>query len=210
MTETQAIGPGGRVLRLLDRLLGSIEFLTALIAGITIFIVMWIGVTEIFMRKLFNSPLYGQLDLIEQTMALYTLLPISYCWRAAGHIRVDLVIANISGRSRLLFELITTLAAFALITAILPGVVEYFDNAYEIGDSTINTQWPTWPSKSVAIVALAILWVRLLLELFAYLRLMVHPDAEPVAVPKRPSVLEDTDEDPADLASNNSTAGRAQ
>lgn len=167
------------------------ELATAVVAGVVIFVVMCVGMTEIVSRKLFNAPLYGQLDAIEQTMALYAILPISYCWRYAGHIRVDLLIDLTHGRCRWVAELATTVAALALITAIYPGILHFFDNAWEIGDSTINTRWPTWPSKFVPVVAFAILWLRLALEVAGYLRLVAQPAAEPIAVPKHPDPVKE-------------------
>jgi hypothetical protein len=86
-------------------------------------------------------------------------------------------------------ELLTTLLALVLVTAVWPGVLHFFQNAFEIGDSTINTQWPTWPSKLVPIVGFSILWVRLALETFAWLRLIVDPGAAPVAVPEHHDVV---------------------
>ena len=46
----------GLALLAADRLLRPIEFATVIIAGAAIFFVMWIGVAEIFSRKLFNYP----------------------------------------------------------------------------------------------------------------------------------------------------------
>lgn len=182
-------------LRMADRLLGYAELITAVIAGVVIFFVMWVGVAEIFSRKLFNFPLYGQLDLIELTMSSYALLPISFCWRAAGHIRVDLVINLATGRMRWVLEMVTSLFALALVTAILPGIIDFFENAWQIGDSTINTQWPTWPAKGVPIVGFVILWLRLALEIVAYLRLVITPAAEPIAIPLRHGLIEDLSAD---------------
>lgn len=180
------LGPGAGALALADRALMRIELATAIVAGLIIFFVMWVGVAEILLRKGFNAPLYGQLDLIEQTMALYAILPISYCWRLAGHIRVDLLVDRFRGRGRWVVEALTTLAALALVTALWPGVLHFFDNALEIGDSTMNTRWPTWPSKAVPVVAFSILWLRLLLELAGFARLVAHPEATPIAVPAHP------------------------
>jgi len=191
MTDRRATSMGGAVLDRLDRILLSVEFVAAVVAGVTIFAVMWLGVAEIFLRKVFNSPLYGQLDLVEQTMALYALLPISYCYRKAGHIRVDILASRFKGRVRWIAELGASLAAFGLIVALLPGVLHFFENAYYIGDSTINTQWPTWPSKLVPVVGFGILAVRIALELWAYLRLVADPLAEPIAVPVSGHVIED-------------------
>ena len=182
---------GGAALDRLDRGLQVVEFVSAVVAGVVIFGVMWVGVAEIFLRKGFNSPLYGQLDFIEQTMALYTLLPISYCYRKAGHIRVDVVAGHFKGRGKWIAELGASIAAFALVVALLPGILHFFDNAYYIGDSTINTQWPTWPSKLVPVVGFTILAARIALELWAYVRLVVDPDAELIAVPIPAHVVED-------------------
>jgi TRAP-type mannitol/chloroaromatic compound transport system permease small subunit len=191
-TEPIRLGPGANALGTADRLLRHVEFATVLIAGLVIFFVMWVGVAEIFSRKLFNYPLYGQLDVVELTMSSYAILPISYCWRAAGHIRVDLVIDFFQGRRRWIVELLTTVLALALTIAIWPGVLHFFQNAYEIGDSTMNTQWPTWPSKFVPVVGFSILWLRLVLETFAYLRLVLHPKAVPVAIPEHHDVIAET------------------
>jgi C4-dicarboxylate transporter DctQ subunit len=188
MSEPAMPGRGG-ALAAADRLLRHVEFVTVVFAGVVIFCVMWVGVAEIFSRKLFNFPLYGQLDIIELTMSSYAILPISYCWRAAGHIRVDLVVDRLTGRARWITELLTTLLALVLVTAIWPGVLHFFDNAWDIGDSTINTQWPTWPSKLVPIAGFSILWLRLVIETVAYLRLVAYPDAAPVAVPEHHDVI---------------------
>lgn len=180
------LGPAAGALALADRILSRVELATAVVAGLVIFFVMWVGVAEIVLRKGFNAPLYGQLDLIEQTMALYAILPISYCWRLAGHIRVDLLIEQFRGRGRWVVELLTTVAALGLVTALWPGVLHFFENALEIGDSTMNTRWPTWPSKAVPVFAFSVLWLRLVLELLGFLRLVAHPHAAPIAVPAHP------------------------
>lgn len=191
MTAHPDTAMGGAALDRLDRALQGVEFVTAVIGGVVIFGVMWIGVAEIVLRKVFNAPLYGQLDLIEQTMATYTLLTISYCYRKAGHIRVDLLVNHFRGRRKWLAELGASIAAFGLIVVLLPGVLHFFENAYFIGDSTINTQWPTWPSKLIPVVGFSILALRIALEIWAYLRLVADPAATPIAVPVPSHIPED-------------------
>ncbi|MDP2329808.1 MAG: TRAP transporter small permease [Reyranella sp.] len=182
---------GGAALDRLDRALQLVEFATAVVGGVVIFSVMWVGVAEIFLRRAFNAPLYGQLDLIEQTMATYTLLTISYCYRKAGHIRVEILVGHFKGRNKWIAELMASTAAFGLIVVLLPGILHFFENAYYIGDSTINTQWPTWPSKLVPVVGFSVLAVRIALEMWAYVRLVADPLAEPIAVPVPAPIVED-------------------
>jgi TRAP-type C4-dicarboxylate transport system permease small subunit len=183
--------PGARLLDALDRALQRIELATAVVGGAVIFFIMWLGVAEILLRKLFNSPLFGQLDLIEQTMSAYALLTISYCYRKAGHVRVDILVGRFTGRAHWIAEFCAALLALALVIAILPGVLHFFQNAYYIGDSTINTQWPTWPSKLVPVIGFVTLILRILLELWAYLRLIADPEGERIAVPAGSHVVEE-------------------
>ena len=181
---------GGPVLDRLDRALQVVEYATAIIGGVVIFGIMWVGVAEIVLRKLFNNPLYGQLDFIEQTMSLYALLPISYCYRQAGHIRVEILAGHLHGRAHWIAEIGASLVALALIVTLLPGVLHFFENAFHIGDSTMTTQWPTWPSKLVPLIGFGILALRLVLELWAYARLIVDPDVEPIAVPTHAPIID--------------------
>jgi TRAP-type C4-dicarboxylate transport system permease small subunit len=191
MTAYPDTAMGGVALGRLDRTLQTVEFATAVVGGVVIFGVMWVGVAEIFLRKVFNAPLYGQLDLIEQTMATYTLLTISYCYQKAGHIRVDLLVNHFTGRRKWLAELGASIAAFGLIAVLMPGVLHFFENAYYIGDSTINTQWPTWPSKLIPVIGFSVLLVRIGLEIWAYVRLIADPALAPIAVPVPTHVIEE-------------------
>jgi C4-dicarboxylate transporter DctQ subunit len=178
------------MLEKLDRTLQRVEWLSALVGAVAIFATMWIGVFEIILRKLFNSPLYGQLDAIEQTMVAYAILPVAYCYRKAGHIRVDILVGRLSGRRKWISEWLASFVALALVLALFPGVYHFFENAYSIGDSTIDTQWPTWPSKLTAVIGIAILVVRLVLDVWAYTRLVLNPAAERIAVPVSDHTIE--------------------
>jgi hypothetical protein len=53
----------------------------------------------------------------------------------------------------------------------------------------MDIRLPTWPSKLVIPVALSLLFLRLLMQIYGYARLVRNPDREPVAVP----VIEDVE-----------------
>jgi hypothetical protein len=48
----------------------------------------------------------------------------------------------------------------------------------------MDIRLPTWPAKLMVPLALSVLWFRLSLQMCGYVRMIAHPDAEPVAVPK--------------------------
>ena len=86
---------------------------------------------------------------------------------------------------------IANFLAITFIVIILPGVYDFFNNSYEIGDSTMNMGWPVWPSKLAAVFGLTLFSVRLLLELFANVRMIADPDQEPIAIPRTLDPLEE-------------------
>jgi hypothetical protein len=83
-----------------------------------------------------------------------------------------------------------TVVALVVIAVIGYYGYDHFLRAYHSGDSTIDAEYPVWPSKLVVPVALAILWLRLLIQLAGYLRLVGSPGAEPVGVPRIATIEE--------------------
>lgn len=183
---TDKSGVSDRWLARLDGGLFRFELLTGALAAWVIFFVMVLGVAEILSRSLLNNPIYGQLDLIILSGPIYGILGISYCYRRASHVRMDLLARALSGRTHWIVELIVSIACWFIVLILIQGSWQHFMRAYEIGDSTINTRWPTWPSKLLVPLGLAILWLRLTLELWVYGRLVVDPDLQPIGVPTPP------------------------
>jgi TRAP-type C4-dicarboxylate transport system permease small subunit len=185
MAGGSAAGPapeGGGVLGALDRLIFRVERTFALIAAICIFALMLIAVGQITARKLFNAPLYGYIDMVEIAMTTFAFLGIAYAERLGGHIRMELLIGKLKGRAQWIAELIGVLLALVVIGILIYYGYEHAMRAYLSGDSTIDAQYPWWPSKMMVPIAFSLLWLRLLLSAVAYTRLIIWPDAEPVAV----------------------------
>lgn len=181
------------MLNTLDKALMRVEFLTAALAGLTIFAVMLLVTAEVLMRRLLNSPIQGQVDATSLSMVAFSLLCISYCYRQAGHIRMDMLQKMTRGRLSWFTHLFATLVGFFVVSAILPGTWTHFMRAWELGDTTLGVGLPTWPSKLAAPVGLGLLWLRLLLEIWVFGRLILNPSLEPVGVPRSPDPLEDMD-----------------
>lgn len=181
------------MLALFDKILMQIELATARIAGLVIFILMILVTTDVVLRKLFNSPIRGQLDFTTMAMIAFSVLCISHCYRQSGHVRMDLLIRMTSGRVYWSTHLLVTVAALLTISVILPGTWAHFLRAYEFGDTTFGVGLSTWPSKLAVPVGFGVLWLRLVLELWVFGRLVIDPDAEPIGVPMAPDPLNEMD-----------------
>ncbi|HLU35234.1 MAG TPA: TRAP transporter small permease [Thermomicrobiales bacterium] len=174
---------GGRLIDRLDAILHPVERFFAFIASLCIFALMLLGVANIVGRKLFNYSMFGYVDLVELSISIFAFLAIAYCERLNGHVRMELLVGNLRGRWLWALEIVGTIVALFVV-----GVLVYYSwthalRAYEYGDSTIDAQYPWWPSKMLVSLAFMLLWLRLVVNLLGYGRLFRNPGATPIAVP---------------------------
>ena len=165
-----------------DRRLGYAETGFNLFAAFAIFALMLLGVWQVLGRTLFNAPVRGYIDFVELSISTFAFLGIAYCQRLGGHVRMEMLLKPMRGRLLWSAEIFGTLVALAVVAVLIWYGWGHFLRAYQLGDSTIDTQLPVWPSKLAVPVAFALLWLRLWVQLFGYLRLAIDPRRRPVAV----------------------------
>ena len=171
------------LLRRADAIQSHLEDGLNLIAALAIFFLMFVGVVQIVGRTFFDFAIYGYIDWIEQASVLFAFLGIAYAQRLGSHIGMDLTMGW-RPSIRWKVELFGVVVALGIITVLIYASFTNFLRAYSIGDSTMDIRLPTWPAKLMVPLALSLLWLRLSLQIWGYLRMIAHPDAEPIAVPK--------------------------
>ena len=172
-----------RRLRTIDGAVARVENALNAFAGICIFALMFFVVVEVVGRRLFRFPIPGHIDWVELGMITFALLGVAYCQRLGGHVRMELLVSRLRGRTMWALEAFGVLVALVVIGLLVFGSWAHFQRAWTIGDTTIDIQLQTWPSKLVVPVALVLLWVRLLIQFWGYLRLLIRPQAPVLAVP---------------------------
>ena len=183
MRESNGLESNG-LLHAVDRAGHRIEKATALISGIGIFALMLVGVVHVLGRKFFNMPIFGYIDIVEIAMSALVFLGLAYTERLGGHIRVELFVSFLKGRWLWMFELLGVLVGLAIVAVLTYYSYTHAMRAYHSGDSTIDAQYLLWPSKMIVSASLALLFLRLLVSLWGYLRLLADPAAQPVGVPE--------------------------
>ena len=173
----------GRGLAQADRWLGWVETRLNLVAGLLIFALMLLGVAQIVLRTVFRAPIFGYIDMVEVSMVGFAVLAVSFVQRVGGHVRMELLVGRLRGRTLWAAEAAGAALALFIVAVLIPYSYRHFARAFEFGDSTIDIEIVTWPAKLVVPVALAVLAGRLGVQLAGYVRLVIHPDREPVAVP---------------------------
>ncbi len=173
----------------LDQNLYRLEKPLALLSGLAVFSLMLLAVGSVGGRNLFNSPLPGYVDWIEQAMPLIAFMGISFTQRDGGHIRMDMLVGALKGRALYLAEFLTTAAVLVLMLLMVWGSWAHFQRSFDFAapwwsaDSSMDISLPLWPAKLLAPVAFSVLCLRLSLQLWAYGRAFRSGTDHPVAVP---------------------------
>ncbi|MGB0632735.1 MAG: TRAP transporter small permease subunit [Alphaproteobacteria bacterium] len=185
----------GKFLDRADTLLGALESRLNLIAGLIVFALMFLGVVQIVLRTVFRQPIFGYIDIVEIAMVGFAVLAISYVQRVGGHVRMELLVARLTGRVHWIAEAVSTLLGIFIVGVLIPYSYFHFERAFNIGDSTIDIEIATWPAKLIVPVALSVLMIRLWIQFGGYIRLSANPALEPVAVPLLKDVEEIAEEE---------------
>ncbi|MEW6690640.1 MAG: TRAP transporter small permease [Pseudomonadota bacterium] len=185
----------------LDGWAARLENALNLIAAVAIVGVMLFGVAQIVSRSVSGGlhqlapaippiAIYGYIDYIQFIAVLYAILGIAYCERLGGHIRMDILLGTLRGRALWAVEALAVLLAIAVTLLLIGGTWENFYNAWDKGDSSMDIGLPQWPSKLMVPLMLAVLLVRLVLELWGCLRMLRDPARAPLAVSRVESAAE--------------------
>jgi TRAP-type C4-dicarboxylate transport system permease small subunit len=178
-----------------DKKFSPIENTLNMVAALAIFGLMVLGVFQIGLRTIFNSPIEGYIDLVELSMALLAFLGAAYCQRLGGHIRMEILVGRFHGRALWAAEVFGTLIALVLIGVLIWYSAEHFWRAYSLGDTSIDAELPVWPSKLIVPVAFSAWFIRLSIQFFGSVRLLINPAAVPVGVVLMKDVAEQAREE---------------
>jgi TRAP-type C4-dicarboxylate transport system permease small subunit len=159
-----------------------VEDLANLIAAFAIVMLMVLGVLQIVLRTVFNTPISGYIDLVELSMASMAFLGAAYCQRLGSHIRMELLVGRLNGRALWLLEALGAALAMFIIGVLVYYSYGHFLRSFTLGDTTMDAEYPVWPSKLLVPIAFSIWWIRLALQFTGSIRMAIYPDATPVAV----------------------------
>lgn len=183
MSNSSTVLEDDSKLSVIDKKLFKFESYLNLLGGITVFVLVLLAVVNVLGRWIFNLPLSGYIDWIEQAMILFAFLGLAYCQREGSHIRMDILVRNIHGRTLWASEFASTLLMLIVSLILVYGSFLHAWRAYDIGDSSINIDLPIWPAKLVVPFALSLLSLRLFIQLWAYANAFLRKQQFPVAVP---------------------------
>ena len=179
----------GSLLSRIERRVFRVESALALIGGVAVFLLMLLAVASVAGRNLFNQPIPGYVDWIEQAMPLIAFVGISYCQRLGGHIRMDAAVGLLRGRGLWAAEFLGIFVILLLAVLLIWGSWSHFGRSFDWSeplwsrDSSLDIRLPLWPAKLLVPAAFSVLALRLALQLWGYGLAFVRNQSHPAGVP---------------------------
>ena len=173
-----------------DQTFNRLESVLNVLGGLMILALVLLASANVLGRKLFNLPLPGFIDWVQQAMAIVAFFGLAYCQRDGGHVRMDVVIRRFRRRALWMAELFSVLVIWVVTTVLIYGSWHHFLRSFDFAspgwsrDSSIDIGLPLWPAKLVIPFALSILWLRLLLQIWGYWRAIRLDLTRPSGVPQ--------------------------
>lgn len=165
-----------------DRALLRLETVCAICGGFVLITLVVASFLNVVGRSAFNNPLNAYFDIMAQSVPIIAFLGLSYCQRLGGHIRMDVLLGLLPIRARWCAECLSTLLISITVLVLLYGAYLHTERAFLYGDSTEDAGLPLWPVKGLIVCMFTTLALRLSLQLYDYVRLILHPTATPIVV----------------------------
>lgn len=151
-------------------LIRGIDSLTEAVGGLAaIVIVPLILATcyEVFARYLFGAPTIWAFELGYTLMGVHFLLGGALTLKRGGHVRIDLIYAQLSARRRALIDLVLYLVLIVpALTLLVHRLANYALEAWSSGETTGQSAWnpPIWPLRFVIAASFILLLLQVIAE----------------------------------------------
>lgn len=152
------------IVRTIERITGSVGFLTSLI------IIPLIVATcyEVFSRYVFGAPTIWAFELGYITTGTHFLLGAAIALLRGAHIRIDLIYTHLSDRTKAGLDLFFYAALFLPFLVLLcDSLFHYAYRAYLGGETTGASAWnpPIWPFRALLTAGFVLLALQVIAEI---------------------------------------------
>lgn len=125
---------------------------------------MFLIMTDVVLRYVFNSPLSGSYEILEYMMAILVAFAVVYCAHQQGHVSVDILFDQLPARFQAILKCITTLVVLILFLLIAWQNVLYIKENYDQKLTSAILYIPIYPFVAAVAVGFMALCLVLLVD----------------------------------------------
>jgi TRAP-type transport system small permease protein len=125
---------------------------------------MLLTAVDVTMRYIFNRPIIGSFEITEYMMVILISFGFAYVTLTKGQINVDLLIAHLPPKARVMLGLFTDLVSFAVVSLLTWQVYLQVKSQYNANAISASLEIPAYPFVAAGAFGLTLLSIALLLE----------------------------------------------
>lgn len=134
-------------------------------AGLCTFTMMWLVVANSLMRKVFNQPLEGTLEITEALLPTLVFLSLALTQFRKGHIRVTLMIRNLPFRIQHSLSVAAMIIGFGFFLWVAVATWGVAMESFAIGEGESGViRFPIYPIKFIVFLGVSLLSFQFLLD----------------------------------------------
>jgi TRAP-type C4-dicarboxylate transport system permease small subunit len=141
------------------------NFFAYFVTGLFLLAITFGVFTEIILRKVFDTSLYGLEEFVCMAMINITFFPMAGIQRVGEHVSMDLVINALRPRFKYATEIISLVLSLAIFAVATYSGIVYVAKLYNEGSITVLRGWPLWPYYISFPLGCTLLWIRILIQL---------------------------------------------
>ncbi len=155
----------GAVVKELLKFLDKISLGLGRLSAFFTFAMMLVMVADILLRFLFNSPIIGSYEIIEQMMIVVVFFAFAHTQAEKGHIAVDIVTTVLPRKVRDVFSVITLLMGTVMTVIAVYANLGQISGAIESKATTSVLYIPLYPFYIAVMIGLAVFCLCLVVDL---------------------------------------------
>lgn len=145
------------------------------IAWGVLFFMMFLTVSDVFMRKVFNHSILGTVELTQFMLLILIFFSLAQTELMDGHVKVDLIVSRFGERVQSFFDLITQFSCFLLSGLMTWSTILYAERMRASGEVSQDLWLPVYPFVYVVAVGWGLLGIALIIKFTLALRKAVRP-----------------------------------
>ena len=145
------------------------------VASVALFVMMFLTIADVFLRKVFSRSILGTVEVTEFLMLILVFFALAQTEVLNGHVKVDLVMGRFSERTQAAVDMITQLICFLMFGLFTWSALVYSGKMREVAEVSQDLWLPMYPFVYVVVVGCAILSLSLLIKFFMAFAKIVKP-----------------------------------
>jgi TRAP-type C4-dicarboxylate transport system permease small subunit len=137
---------------------------------------MLLGTGDVVGTQVFNQPVPGATEAISNLLVVIVYGALPYVQRRRGHIRMELLYANVGPRAKAAMDLVTSAVALAFFSFLLWQAIAEASWSWSHRQTEMGLiRFPVYPFKAALAVGVACLLLQLVADMIADLQRLRRP-----------------------------------